>query len=139
VNTSKTPERGTARLWRGLVGWPPVLVLLTGIVVFLGSLESGGIIVLVMAMAALIIMPIGLVGLAITSDSTGEKVVSGIVAAVIVLFDVAFTLLVIIISQVGWPALTATNPAAHFRQYVQPRADAYVPICAAHRGRIRRG
>jgi hypothetical protein len=101
VNTSKTPERGTARLWRGLVGWPPVLVLLTGIVVFLGGLESGGIIVLVMVMAALIIMPIGLAGLAITSESTGEKVVSGIVAGVIVLFDVAFTFLVIVISQVG--------------------------------------
>ena len=100
MKTVDAPVRSTATLWRGLVGWPIVLVPLAGVIAYFGTMDWGTDLVMFAFLGAFIAIPIGLIGLAITSDSTGERVVSGMVAAVMVLFDAAFILFVVAMTQV---------------------------------------
>jgi|GEM_PF-4692926 len=100
MKATHTPERSISNLWRGLVGWPLVVIAVAGVVAYFGTMEWGDNLVLLAVLGAFIAVPIGLIGLAVTSDSTGEKVVIGIVAALIVLFDAAFLFLVLVLSQV---------------------------------------
>jgi hypothetical protein len=94
-------ERGTATLWRGLVGWPVILVATSGVVAYFGTMEWGDNMVVFAFLGAFIVIPIGLIGLAVTSDSTGERVVSGVVAAGMVLFDAAIVILIMALTQVS--------------------------------------
>jgi hypothetical protein len=84
---SYTPRTQTSNLWRGLVGWPLVATAVAGIVAYFGTMEWGDDLIAFAIMGTFIAVPVGLVGLAIASDSTGERIVSAILAAVVVLVD----------------------------------------------------
>jgi hypothetical protein len=100
MNTVEAPVRSTANLWRGLVGWPIVLVPLAGVVAYFGTMDWGVDLVMFAFLGALVAIPIGLFGLAITSDSAGEQVVSGILFAWMMLFDVAFIIFAIAMTRI---------------------------------------
>jgi formate hydrogenlyase subunit 4 len=76
------------------------VIAVAGVVAYFGTMDWGDNLVAFVVLGAFIAVPIGLIGLAITSDSTGERIVSGIVAAVVVLVDVAFMLFVLAMTQV---------------------------------------
>jgi uncharacterized membrane protein YraQ (UPF0718 family) len=100
MTTLETPKRSTAKLWRGLVGWSIVGLPVAGAAAYFVPEDWAGELLGFAFLAAFIAIPVGLIGLATTSDSTGERVVSGILAAVVLLMEAAIILFAIAMTQV---------------------------------------
>jgi hypothetical protein len=100
MSTTDTRERSTAKLWRGLVGWPFAVMAVAGVVAYFDPMGWGGGVLAAAIMGAFIAVPVGLVGLAITSDSATERIVSGIFAAMVIFVDAVLILFVLAMSTV---------------------------------------